>query len=272
MTTTVDFDALQAAQGVKVTLMENEQAGPLVTGTDYADFSDFASVELRVDARLLNGNRGTPALTVTVQHSDDGDSWSTAHTFTFGVGGDGVQTASVSSPKAHFRATAVASLSEWLVRFVTAAPGFLDPPSGDSSGGSQPGIRRVDVPLAFDTTNILTGILGFTLAENEFVLSHALIVIEPFDGTSPTLHIAGDLGDLPGSTAQNTVQNADASAASQIGTSNLYDGGGTLNDGNGPYALGGSAPCYVYLDDSSGGDPESTQGDVTWVFLIASEA
>ncbi len=129
MTTTIDFNSLQAAQGPRVVLMPSTHVGQATVGGVFDDFSAFASVYVTAEANLVNGNRGQPSLTITVEHSDDAMSWSTAATI--GYGPDGKHSALVSSPKRYFRVTAApGGSSVWQVVSVTAAPTYLDPAGG----------------------------------------------------------------------------------------------------------------------------------------------
>ncbi len=135
MTTTIDFNSLEASQGPRVVLMPSTQVGQSTVGGVFDDFSAFSSVYVTADASCIIGNQGQPSLTVTVEHSDDNSSWSTAATL--GYGPDGKQSALVSSPKQYFRVTAApGGSSVWQVVSVTAAPTYLDA-AGGGGGGSQ---------------------------------------------------------------------------------------------------------------------------------------
>lgn len=204
--TVVDFDELQAVQGPRVLLLANTRVGPIVTGTGYSDFSGFLSVYLTARVQVVRSD-GAPSLTVTVEHSDDGNSWSAAETFTFTR--DGSQSALLSSPKAHVRASAVGAGSEWYVVSVAASPTYLDESGGGlpaggmtgqvltkasnadgdadweaGGGGSQPfGFHKLDV--AFDTPDLNAGVEVFTPAVGELLVSCRIVVPTAWDGTTP---------------------------------------------------------------------------------------
>lgn len=144
MTTTIDFDALQAAQGPKVILVPSTTVSQAGGGDVFTDFSVFSRVYVTAKASLRVGNRGQPSLTILVEHSDDGESWSTAATLSYGP--DGARSASVSSPKEFFRVSwSVGGSSEWQIVSVEAAPTYLDAPA--SPGGSQP-VSVATVPIS----------------------------------------------------------------------------------------------------------------------------
>jgi hypothetical protein len=53
VTTTIDFDALQVSEGPKVTLLGNQNVGGGLVGSDFADFSAFASLSVDVKVQRM---------------------------------------------------------------------------------------------------------------------------------------------------------------------------------------------------------------------------
>lgn len=176
MTVEIDFDALQADSGPEITLAENVHVQKAVTLEARSGFSDVGGVMLVAYVTLVRGNRN-PSVTITVEGSDDGSSWSTVHSWQF-----------TNSDKAIFRqdsptdylrvvCTPGGGLREAIVGSVTAVPLFLDATSsgggGNGDGSSQPGlvwqnvatityadvIAKAGDPCYFDLITLETGAL-----------------------------------------------------------------------------------------------------------------
>jgi hypothetical protein len=129
--TVVDIAKFTADSGPKVTLVGPVDVLSAGTSTAYSDFSALSSVYVEAQVQLQRAIHGAAALTLLIEHSDDGLSYSTAETFTFGA--DGTQGATLSSPKAYIRASwTVTNRSEWYLRSVFVAVAA----SGGGGGGS----------------------------------------------------------------------------------------------------------------------------------------
>src|SRR4051812_1844918 len=83
----IDIASTEETLGPKFNLLSSQfvngdDSSASGTSASYSGFSAFSSVYFVVNVALRQGFRGTP-LTVTIEHSDEGSSWSTAHTFSF---------------------------------------------------------------------------------------------------------------------------------------------------------------------------------------------
>lgn len=287
MTVTLDFSALESAIGPRVQLLPGTTTDRAGTGTDYADFSDFAAVYLRARAVLrATKDYNAAQLVLTVEHSDNGISWSTAHAFTFTRDGD--QAFALDSPKAHMRVTwTVAGSSEWYVPEVTAAPTIADAagggslPSGgttgqvltkasnadgdadweDSSGGSQPGAVVVKAfAIAFDTANLLTGHALYTPAVGDQILDWWVVPgVDEFgnsdwDGTTPSLDLgqfsAGDThGWRTGMLGGSPVDMTNSGSSSDSVSAISFSFNGWIKSNNGSFAIGVLGPISILNAD-----------------------
>lgn len=127
----VDLERLEALSNPSVLLVDTQAvAGSASAAT--SGFADAASVYVKVIARKRSSRGVTPSLVVTVEHSDDGVSWSSAASaVAFAVSGS--ETVLVDAPKDFLRLV-WASVGSWSVTGV-ASP-LLSAPAG---GGSLPG-------------------------------------------------------------------------------------------------------------------------------------
>lgn len=89
MTITIDLDQLQAAAGIQIPLASVVKVHQdAVTAEAVAGFDGVAGVELVATVHSFLGDPAA-SLTVTVEQSTDGDSWSTVNDFTFtGLGSE----------------------------------------------------------------------------------------------------------------------------------------------------------------------------------------
>lgn len=135
----IGLDALQATNGIQIPLVDGavRVRSATVTGAAKQGFAAISAVALRVSVPRLVGEGG-PSVTVTVQKSSNGSAWSTAHAFTFTTSGDDEFV--LEDPLDYLRVvcTPGGGLREAVVASVFAVPQFVDPPAGDSPGGSQP--------------------------------------------------------------------------------------------------------------------------------------
>lgn len=264
MTTTVDFDALQAARGPRVTLLLNQDVDRSGVGGDFADFSPFESVYLEASAIRRVDPEAAGTLTLTVQHSDDGESWVTAHEFDFVQ--DGRLAFLVASPKAHWRASwTVGGHSEWRVQQVVATPTTIDA-SGGGGGGSQPGVARVLGPFTVTAADVdpdLGGAVIHTFSDDLLLLDAWLFVTETFD-VATSLGVSGVAADLsyfgsvlsgaPASTpAQpNQLYTSDGSQAGSLLGTKVTSGDIALLSPSGDGGdTTGSVDCYLLVSAPS---------------------
>lgn len=139
MTTAIDVALLDRKNGPEVVLVGNQRAENDGHGGAFSGFDAFARVELEIRLGSLNGPDAE--LTIALEHSDDGDSWTTAddHAFT----AIGVYHAEIENPKSYLRiswAKTAGTLQRALIKSAKVIPGSLD--RAAESGGSQPGAQR----------------------------------------------------------------------------------------------------------------------------------
>jgi hypothetical protein len=145
---TIDIAALEA-EGPRVQLLSQPtRVSDDGTGDPFIGFAGLSRLTAQIEVRRVSRTRPV-TLTVLVEHSDDGSSWSTAASHTF----DGPETvsASVSSPKDRLRVRW--SLSSPLppdepavIGSVSLVPGFLDEGGGGSFNGG-----TITQPVVIDT-------------------------------------------------------------------------------------------------------------------------
>lgn len=142
---------------------------------------------------------------------------------------------------------------------------FTDPanqPGGGSSAGS---FEIVEVAVAFDTPNILTGIELYVPTADEVARIFGYYTSETgWDGNSPTFHLYSQ-GDTPGA--------QDIYAFSLPSSADLPSGTHTRApkvDGvpNATVIYDDATPVMGIVDDGSGGDPGSMQGAGTLVICL----
>lgn len=137
MTVTVDLDVSQAAAGIRVPLLSEQRVRrEAVTSEPVAGFDGIRAAELVADVLAFRGTN-SPGVTVLVEMSAHGDSWETAHEFTFT--GTGTASFSLDAPEDRFRVvcTPGGGLREAVVS-VVCVPKFVDEAGGGGNGGSQP--------------------------------------------------------------------------------------------------------------------------------------
>lgn len=126
-------DPVQVASEAKVTAAGTGEA---VSGLDVLDSGELV---VSVHLRKSSSSGAGPALSVIVEESDDGVSWSTLETFAFSA--SGASSATVATPPAYLRARWSVDAGEWSVS-VLFVPAEGNVPGG-TDGGSQPGAVRL---------------------------------------------------------------------------------------------------------------------------------
>lgn len=121
-------DPVQVASEAKVTAAGTGEA---VSGLDVLDSGELV---VSVHLRKSSSSGAGPALSVIVEESDDGASWSTLETFAFSA--SGASSATVATPPAYLRARWSVDAGEWSVS-VLFVPAEGNVPGG-TDGGSQP--------------------------------------------------------------------------------------------------------------------------------------
>ena len=223
MATAIDLTALAAADGPKVTLQGALQVGEGGTGTAYSGFDDVSAVFIEVKVALIRAVRGAPGMTLLIESSTDGNSWSTAETFTFGY--DGTQTVTLESPADYLRVRwTTSSKSEWYIDHVTAAPTYLEAAGG---GGSTPGAAIVRGPysFAFDTPGINDGVAFYTPTVGDILYDVWYVVTTAFNGTTPF----ADVSQYTGSGAPGGLASGVATAHDLTVAASINNGGGPAN-------------------------------------------
>lgn len=264
--TEIDFDRFQADTApVEILLAPNVtvRREPLV----FPPVSGFAALD-RLELTVRMGDiRGQtdPALVVLLEGStDDGDSWTTVHSWTFTGNGEAFLVENSPPDMLRVTLTPAGGLKEAVFSGLAAAPAAYNTPGGEN-GGSQP-IQVYKVPIAFDTPGIVTtGVAtGYTAAVGDLLIILAYSITTAWNGTSPY-------------------------GALRIGSNDPFTGGGInpndmtvtdsdLNNGTSGPPVGGSlgttivnqagAVTFLIFNNDSGGDPGASQGVGNIVFMV----
>ncbi len=144
---------------------------------------------------------------------------------------------------------------------------WWDPDDNTPGGGSQPVYVRL--PISFDTPGlVLTGIPFHTVTAGDFVPApggadnSCFFVTEPWDGTTPVLHVrpaGGSNYGVPLDLTESPTTDGNGGTYPNTGDPGLFGGWGAF--------LPPAGDLEVMVDDGSAGDPVSTQGAGELVFV-----
>lgn len=140
-----DIDDFNAERGEAFDLLVGQKVTAAGTGGSNEDFSSLDSLTIKMAASLQasTSSGAPPSVTLLVEHSDDGDSWSTAATHTYTASGS--STDQITTPKRFMRARWTVAAGEWFVR-ASVVPAEVNPTPEGSPGGSLPDGWTVNDP------------------------------------------------------------------------------------------------------------------------------
>lgn len=262
--------------------------------SDPADGFDAASsVDVILIARqvagytTVEGDRqtqipGNETVTVTVQHSDDGDSWDDVDAHEFD--NDDLATITISSPKAFVRVSwALSGDNPQPILTATAiATGKTQDQIGTSpDGGSQTGAAIAKgFSFAFDKAGLAAGVNVIVPAVDSLLLNSWLEVDTAWDGTTPLGNVGTAVGTATGLFVDITAGAVDMTKADDesYGTGTKINRfwpslNGDVASRAAPARFTATNPLKVWVsqDGNAGGaDPGASQGAaVVWVVYCA---
>jgi hypothetical protein len=152
----IDLTLLETRRGPSIPLLSGTRVHDDGTGGAYSGFALLDRVDVEVKVLTVRGD-ASPALTVAVEHCDDGESWETAASHDF-TRNETYRTV-VDGPKDQLRVrwTVSGGLREAVIGYVAAVPGFVDPPAFNGGTITEPLTIATGEDLEAQALHILPG-------------------------------------------------------------------------------------------------------------------
>ncbi len=187
--TVIDVAGFEAGRGGRISLAGvPDKVSAAGLGTTEQGFASFDRVFVEASAFLSRSTAGVaPGLTLLVEESDDGASWSTVTSFVFSASGSG--RFEHGSPKDYMRCSWQSVAGVWSGVSVDVIPEEVDK-HGCAVGGGSSSIVVRKFPFAYNTAGLSDGAALYTPTVCDLIMDAWIEIDTAWNGTTPL----GDFG------------------------------------------------------------------------------